>query len=53
MRSIVFNLRLFWRIEDVKKAFDMGIHAMVIGKAITNPMAITTYFNSVIEGDVR
>ena len=43
----------FWRIEDVKKAFDMGIHAMVIGKAITNPMAITTYFNSVIEGEVR
>ena len=38
-----------WRGEDVKKAFEMGIDGMVIGKAITNPMAITKYFNSVID----
>ncbi len=35
----------FWRGEDVKKAFAMGIDGMVIGKAISNPMAITKYFN--------
>ena len=38
----------FWRGEDVKKAFDMGIDGMVIGKAISNPMAITKYFNACI-----
>ena len=38
----------FWRGEDVKKAFEMGIDGMVIGKAISNPMAITKYFNSCI-----
>ena len=36
----------FWRGEDVKSAFDMGVHALVIGKAITNPMAATEYFLS-------
>lgn len=39
----------FWRGEDVRKAFDMGIDGMVIGKAITNPMAITKYFNACIQ----
>lgn len=34
----------FWNPLDVKKAFDMGVHAIVIGKAITNPMAATEYF---------
>ena len=34
----------FWKLEDVRKAFQMGVHAVVIGKAITNPMAITVYF---------
>lgn len=34
----------FWRIEDVINAFEMGVDGMVIGKAITNPMAITKYF---------
>lgn len=34
----------FWRAEDVVRAFQMGIDGMVIGKAITNPMAITRYF---------
>lgn len=35
--------------EDVKKAFDMGVHALVIGKAITNPMAATEYFVNAIK----
>jgi len=39
----------FWRAEDVKKAFDMGVHALVIGKAITNPMAATEYFVNAIK----
>lgn len=43
----------FWRIEDIIKAFDMGIHGMVIGKAVTNPMAITKYFISGIEGRIK
>ena len=34
----------FWNPQDVKKAFDLGVHAIVIGKAITNPMAATEYF---------
>lgn len=34
----------FWRPEDLRFALKMGVHAIVIGKAITNPMAITTYF---------
>lgn len=40
----------FWRREDVEKAFEMGIDAIVIGKAISNPMAITRYYNACIEG---
>ena len=36
----------FWNPKDVKTAFDMGVHAIVIGKAITNPMAATEYFVS-------
>lgn len=34
----------FWEVEDIKAAFDMGVHAIVIGKAITNAYAITTYY---------
>ena len=34
----------FWRIEDVREAFRLGAHALVIGKAITNPMAATAYY---------
>ncbi|MCR5264709.1 MAG: putative N-acetylmannosamine-6-phosphate 2-epimerase [Clostridiales bacterium] len=41
----------FWDRTDVAKAFAMGIDAIVIGKAITNPMAITKYFNACIEGE--
>lgn len=36
----------FWNPQDVSRAFDMGVHAIVIGKAITNPMAATEYFVS-------
>lgn len=34
----------FWRAEDVERAMRMGVHGIVIGKAVTNPMAITEYF---------
>lgn len=39
----------FWKPEDVVKAYKLGAEAVVIGKAITNPMAITKYFVSEIE----
>lgn len=39
----------FWNPQDVAKAFDLGVHAIVIGKAITNPMAATEYFVSHIQ----
>ena len=38
----------FWRPEDVVKAYSLGADAVVIGKAITNPMATTRYFISKI-----
>ncbi len=34
----------FWTLDDVRKAFALGAYAVVIGKAITNPMAATRYF---------
>lgn len=34
----------FWNPADLKKAYEIGADAVVIGKAITNPMAITKYF---------
>lgn len=34
----------YWRVEDLRKAISIGASAIVIGKAITNPMAITAYF---------
>lgn len=39
----------FWRPEDVQRAFAIGVYGLVIGKAITNPMAITQYFSSFIK----
>ena len=33
-----------WEIEDVKKAFQIGAHAVVIGTAITRPHLITKRF---------
>ena len=45
----------FWRPEDLAFALKMGVHAIVIGKSITNPMAITEYFcktvNETLSGD--
>ena len=35
-----------WERADLAKAFLLGADAVVIGKAITNPMAITRYFAS-------
>lgn len=37
-----------WGGEDLKEAFNIGADAVVIGKAITNPMAITKYYTSFI-----
>jgi N-acylglucosamine-6-phosphate 2-epimerase len=37
----------YWTTEDVEAAFDAGAHAVVIGAAITNPMAITRRFVAV------
>lgn len=34
----------FWKASDVAQAMQMGCHGIVIGKAVTNPMAITEYF---------
>ena len=34
----------FWNPWDLEKAYEIGADAVVIGKAITNPMAITKYF---------
>jgi N-acylglucosamine-6-phosphate 2-epimerase len=31
----------FWTPADVRAAFDAGAHAVVVGTAVTNPMAIT------------
>ena len=39
----------FWTPEAVVNAMKLGAQAVVIGKAITNPMAITKYFISEIE----
>lgn len=38
----------FWTPDAVVKAMKLGAEAVVIGKAITNPMAITKYFVSEI-----
>lgn len=39
----------FWRLEDVQKGLEMGLYAVVIGKAITNPMAITEYYSTAVK----
>ena len=39
----------FWKPEEVVKALKLGADAVVIGKAITNPMAITKYFIAEIQ----
>ena len=37
-----------WERGDLAKAFALGAQAVVIGKAVTNPMAITKYFLSAV-----
>ena len=39
----------FWNGADVTAAFEMGVDAMVIGKAVTNPVAITKYYVKCVE----
>ncbi|MEO1443320.1 MAG: putative N-acetylmannosamine-6-phosphate 2-epimerase [Chloroflexota bacterium] len=34
----------YWTPDDVKRAFDAGAHAVVVGSAITRPWRITEYF---------
>ena len=50
--ALVVEGRL-WERADVIKAFELGADAIVIGKAITNPMAITRYFLSAIPEEIR
>ena len=42
-----------WEREDLVKAFKLGADAVVIGKAVTNPMAITKYFLSGVPKELR
>lgn len=37
----------YWTLDHVKRAMDIGAHAVVIGSAITRPHLITEYFGSV------
>ena len=37
-----------WYPEEVKKAFELGAHSVVIGSAITRPHLITKRFTEVI-----
>ncbi len=42
----------FWYPEEVNKALKLGAWAVVIGKAVTNPMMITRHFvSTIISGD--
>ncbi|MCB9460623.1 MAG: putative N-acetylmannosamine-6-phosphate 2-epimerase [Anaerolineaceae bacterium] len=34
----------FWTPDDIRRAFDMGAYAVVIGSAITRPWRITEYY---------
>jgi N-acylglucosamine-6-phosphate 2-epimerase len=45
-RPIVAEGR-YWTREDVRAGFEAGAHAIVVGTAITNPMAITRRFVAV------
>lgn len=42
-----------WERADLRRAFELGADAVVIGKAITNPMAITKYFVSAVPEEWR
>ncbi|MBQ2877055.1 MAG: putative N-acetylmannosamine-6-phosphate 2-epimerase [Clostridia bacterium] len=50
--ALVVEGRL-WDKEDLAKAFELGADAVVIGKAVTNPMAITKYFLSKVPENLR
>ena len=39
----------FWTPEALQKGLSMGLYGVVIGKAITNAMAITQYFTAELE----
>ena len=40
----VYGEGRFWRGEDLTRAMRMGVDGLIVGKAVTNPMAITQYF---------
>ena len=42
-----------WERNDLAKAFALGADAVVIGKAVTNPMAITKYFLSAVPEEYK
>ena len=42
-----------WERNDLAKAFALGADAVVIGKAVTNPMAITRYFLSAVPEEYK
>lgn len=42
-----------WERNDLAKAFALGADAVVIGKAVTNPMAITKYFLSMVPEELK
>ena len=42
-----------WERADLAKAFELGAEAVVIGKAVTNPMAITRYFKSAVPEEFK
>ncbi len=42
-KPIILEGRI-WEVDDVKKAFDLGAHSVVIGSAITRPHLITERF---------
>ena len=50
--SLVVEGRI-WRKDDLVKAFTLGADAVVIGKAITNPIAITKYFTTGVPEELR
>lgn len=42
-----------WERNDLAKVFELGADAVVIGKAVTNPMAITKYFLSAVPEELK
>jgi len=38
----------YWTRDNIRKAFDLGAHAVVIGSAVTRPRMITKYFKTSI-----